>query len=206
MIKGRKCGRLGFLCQRVSDQVQVLLGNFGRGLFDHLNEPIDFIGLSREADVVPIAAFGRGTLGIDNERTFCIEKCGIWQACGTAEISQQRIGPGVFERFVVFVFLNDQFDRDEILFEHGLYILPVEKCVEPFAPTAPGSAKVQEDRFLFSGCFGRSIGQNLFSGRRCGKCGLGQKTKGRDEEGDGFHKLHLLPPSEYVKGVGYGGV
>lgn len=75
---------------------------------------------------------------------------------------------------VLFRFVDDQLDNDEIAIENRFDLLMLDKLIEPFAPPSPGSAEIHKYAFPVLTCLLPRLSQQLIRTRGCqrhSKCG-----------------------------------
>ena len=140
--------------------------HFWRSFFEHGHEPFHFFGRERMADVRSLDIAGDCPFGVYDQIALGICEREEREACFlAAEFGKHLVAAGILQILFGFTLQHDEMDGHEIFFQDRLDFWGLDKLIESFAPSSPGSAEDDEKIFLFCGGFGFCFGQKLIGGR-----------------------------------------
>ena len=141
--------------------------HFWRSFFEHGHEPLHFFGSEWMTDVCALDIASGCPFGVDDQIALGIREREEGESRFlTADFDKHLVAAGVFKVLLGLAFQDDEVDQHEIFFQDRLDFWGLDKLIESFAPSSPGSAKDDEQIFLFGGCFGFCLRQKLLGGRR----------------------------------------
>jgi hypothetical protein len=126
--------------------------HLGGGFLEHGHEKLNFFGGEGMANVGAFLLASNRPVGVDDQIAFGISESEEREArILAAEFAQNFIAAGIFEIFLGVALLHDQVNQHKMFFQDGLDFRGLDKLIESFAPSSPGSTENDKQVFLFGG-------------------------------------------------------